>query len=470
MAELTIFGALHNAMTRQKQLTAVPVYGDGFRRLLEPWTGAWQQNMEEKQSTMLCYPTLYACLSRIAQDIGKLPFQLKREDANGIWKVDNANTAHWPVLRKPNQYQTQQQFRESWVLSKLIQGNTYALKQRDNRGVVNKLFILDPCNVLPLVSTSGDVYYRLNFPCAENLLPELYPSGQLIVPATEIIHDRLNTFHHPLIGVPPICAAHWPACKNLKILKDATKFFTNGANPGGILTAPAGMSDADAQTVKDYWNTNFNGDNAGKVAVIGADMKFTAFAFKAADSQLVEQMNYSDQQICQPFGVSPFIIGIGSIPAGMKTDDVTNMYYQFALQSHIEAMEALLDDGLGISPPLGVELDLDPLLRMDFAKRGEVMGALVGNGVATPNEARAAFGYEPLEGGDTVYMQQQDFALSDLAKRSALPNPFVIDRPAANPTPSTDGPAAQADPKEADQTDKALARLWRRSPELIANA
>lgn len=444
---MKIFG-LDIRRVEKQQMTAVPVRGGFWQRLIEPFSGAWQQNVEEKLCTMLSYPTLYACLNRISQDIGKLPFQLKRMDSNGIWKLEPSNTSYWPVLRKPNNYQTQQQFRESWVLSKLTQGNTYALKQRDARGVVNRLYILDPCNVLPLVADSGDVYYQLNFPSASNLLPQEYPATQLVVPASEIIHDRLNTFHHPLIGVPPMCAAYWPAVKNLKILKDATKFFTNGANPGGILTAPAGMSDDDAKTIKDYWNTNFNGDNAGKVAVIGADMKFTPFSFKAADSQLVEQMTYSDQQICQPFGIHPFIVGIGSIPAGMKTDDITNTYYQFALQSHIEAMENLLDDGLSISAPLGIELDLDPLLRMDFGKRADVMGNLVSNSIATPNEARLAFGYIPLEGGDTVYMQQQDFALSDLAKRSKLPNPFVIDRPAPNPTPSTEGPADEADPQE----------------------
>jgi len=427
---------------RAKQLSPVPDYRGGWRRILEPYAGAWQQNVEEKQSTVLCYPTLYACLNRISQDIGKLPFQLKRVDENGIWKVDTSNTAYWPVLRKPNKYQTQQQFRESWILSKLIQGNTYALKERDNRGVVTSLYILDPCNVVPLVADNGDVYYRLNFPTSANLLPEKYPGNELIVPASEIIHDRLNTFHHPLIGVPPLCAANMPACKNLKILKDATTFFANGAMPGGILTAPAGMSETDAATVQNYWDTNFGGENRGRVAVIGADMKYTAFAFKAADSQLVEQLRYSDEQICQPFGIHPFIVGIGTIPAGMKTDDITNTYYQFALQAHIEAMEGLLDDGLAISPPMGVELDLNPLLRMDFAKRADVMGKLVGDGIATPNEGRFEFGYPPLAGGDTVYMQQQDIPL-DQARKNKIPEP------AAPPPPTPDTSSAASDENKA---------------------
>lgn len=180
------------------------------------------------------------------------------------------------------------------------------------------------------------------------------------------------------------------------------------------------MSQTDAEALKTYWSTNYGGDNAGKIAVIGADMKFTSFAMKSADSQLVEQMQYSDRQICQPFGIPPYIVGVGEIPAGLKVDDVTNTYYSLALQAHLEAMEYLLDDGLGIKRPMGIELNLEPLLRMDTAKRGEVWGKLANDGIATPNEARHEFGLKPLEGGDTVYMQQQDFPLDQVRKNKIV--------------------------------------------------
>lgn len=432
-----------------KALNPVASHRGWWKVISEPFSGAWQMNKEEKQGTILCYPTLYACLNRISSDIGKLPLILKREDANGIWQVDTTNTAYWPVLRKPNGYQTAQQFREAWALSKLQHGNAYVLKGRDDRGVVTRLWVLDPCRVMPMVSDSGDVFYQISYSTSENLLPEGYPGEQLIVPAREIIHDRLNTFHHQLIGVPPLCAAHWPAVKNLKILKSSSEFFANGAQPGGILTAPAGMTDEDAKAVKEYWDTNFTGDGRGKVGVIGADMKYTAFAFKAADSQLVEQMRYSDEQICQPFGIPPFKIGIGSIPAGLGVDAINQLYYSDALQSHIEAMENLLDEGLGISRPLGVELDLEPLLRMDVGKQADVMTKLTGGGIATPNEGRRPFGLGPLEGGDTVYMQQQDFPLDQVRKNK------IVD---ASQQPAE--PEPQNDPEPEDGSPEDEARMF----------
>jgi len=435
-------------LSRQKAMTPVPNQGRGlWRRILEPFAGAWQQNVEETRGNLLAYPTLYACLNRISQDIGKLPFRLVREDENGVWSVDKSNTAYWPVLRKPNQYQTAQQFREYWVLSKLMDGNTYALKGRDERGVVTRLWILDPANVMPLVSTSGDVYYQLQFSAAENLLPESYPAKTIVVPASEIIHDRLNTFHHQLIGVPPLCAAYWPAVKNLRILQDAARYFQNGAKPSGILTAPAGISDEDAEAIKAYWNTNFTGEKAGNVGLVGADLKYTPFSFNASDSQLVEQMRYSDEQICQAFSVPPFIIGRGTIPAGLKADDIALVYYQFGLQSLIEAMENLLDEGLGVKHPQGVELDLEPLMRMDVGKLAEIETKLTSGGVKTPNEARLRFNLSPLDGGDTVYMQQQDYPLDQVR----------LNKIEQAPAPAPAAPEDDGDPIPDDEMDEAIA-------------
>lgn len=386
---------------------------NGWKRILEPFIGAWQQNVEEKRGDLVTYPTLYACLYRISSDIGKLPYRLRqRSSSTGVW-VDVANPAYDPVLRKPNNFQTANQFREYWILTKLAHGNAYVLKRRDDRGVVIDLYVLDPERVMPMVSDAGFVYYQLKIDPL-NSLPEGYPADGLIVPASEIIHDRCMTIQHPLIGVPPLAAAHWPALKNMKIMRSATEFFGNNAQPGGILTAPAGMSEKDAADVQAYWSTNFSGSNSGRVAIVGADMKFTPFAMKSIDSQMVEQMRYSDEQICQPFGIPPFKIGIGSLPTGLGVDGLNLLYYADALQPHVEHMEALLDEGLRIAAPLGVELDLEPLMRMDEAKRAEVATKLVGGGIETPNEGRLRFNREPLEGGDTVYMQQQDYPLDQV--------------------------------------------------------
>jgi HK97 family phage portal protein len=453
---MKIFGLSITREGAQKALHNVgSSFRDGWRRILEPFSGAWQRNIEEKRGDLLTYPTLYACISRIASDIGKLPFTLQQLLESGVSKAAT-NPAYTPVLTKPNGFQTQGQFREYWMIAKLTHGNTYALKRRDARQVVVDLYILDSCRVQPMVSDVGEVYYQL-YTDPLNTLPEGYPATGLIVPASEIIHDRCMTLHHPLIGIPPLAAAHWPALKNMKILRSATEFFANNAQPGGILTAPAGMSEEDAAAVKTYWETEFTGSNAGRVAIIGADMKFTPFAMKSIDSQMVEQMRYSDEQICQPFGIPPFKVGIGTIPSGLGVDGVNQMYYQDALQTHIEHMEALLNEGLKIAAPLSVELDLEPLLRMDESKRAEVESKLVGGKIKTPDEGRLRFNLAPTGGGNTLWGQNQDYPLGMLADRADW-DPNMQPPAAPAPAPTSAPVAPQAEPSEEDKALLAEAR------------
>jgi hypothetical protein len=47
------------------------------------------------------------------------------------------------------------------------------------------------------------------------------------------------------------------------------------------------------------------------------------------------------------------------------------------------------------------------------------------------DEARARFDKRKTPGGDTPYLQEQNYSLAALAKRDALPNPFGAKAPAA---------------------------------------
>lgn len=430
----------------EKTLQNVPVSRGWWPLVREPFTGAWQRNQEKRLDTLLNYPALYACVNRIASDIGKLPFSLKSRNRNGVWEsIDNP--AYSPVLRKPNHYQTPQQFREYWSLSKITQGNTYVLKERDNRGVVVGLYVLDPCRVMPLVADNGEVFYQL-YTDNLNLLPDGY--DELVVPASEIIHDRCICPFHPLIGLPPIAAAYLPALKNMRILRSSSEFFGNNAQPSGILSAPGAISDDTAKRLSEHWNTNFTGENSGKVAVVGDGLQFVSLGARSVDSQMVEQLRYSDEQICQPFGIPPFKVGLGTIPSGLGVDAINQLYLDDALLAHILSMETLLTEGLGATP-YKIDLDETVLMRMDATRKAEYHKILGDASLETINEGRMEFNLPPLDGGDTVYKQQQDFPLS-VIKDNKLPMQ-VEAAPVVEVTPTEEE-------VQDEQTQKALAELF----------
>src|SRR4029077_18642801 len=158
---------------------------------------------------------------------------------------------------------------------KLVHGNTYVLKQRDQRGVVNALYVLDPQRVQPLDASDGSVWYQVSRDDLVGLTETPVPEA---IPAREIIHDRMMAPFHPLCGVSPIFAAALPALRGLGIERTSELFFRNGSAPGGVLTAPGKISDETAARLKAYWETNFSGQNVGKVAVLGDSLKYEAMS------------------------------------------------------------------------------------------------------------------------------------------------------------------------------------------------
>lgn len=411
----------------------------------EPYSGAWQNNESWTNESVLAHYAVYACVTLIANDIGKLRPRLMELEVNGIWK-ETVSPAFSPVLKKPNNYQNHIQFKQWWQTSKLTNGNAYGLKQRDQRGVVTSIYLLDPCRVLPLVTPDGSIYYQLS---NDNL--NRVGDG-VTVPASEIIHDRMNCLFHPLVGVAPLYACALAACQSLKMQNDSSTFFANGARPGGILSAPGAISDETAARLKAHWDANYTGTNAGKVAVVGDDLKFQQMRMSATDSQLIEQFKLTAEMVCTTFHVPGFKVGVGPMPAGTaKIADLNQIYYSDCLQSLIEEWEACMDDGLALPNRLGVELDLDGLLRMDLGSLMETLGVGVKAGVLSPDEARFRVNLAPVEGGATPYLQQQNFSLSALSKRDAQADPFAT----GTTQPAIAEPAAPTEPTDEEIQDSA---------------
>jgi HK97 family phage portal protein len=417
----------------------------------EPFTGAWQRNLETNNETVLTYHAVYSCVSLIASDISKCRLKLVEQGPTGIWK-EFKSAAFSPVIRKPNHYQNRIQFYEQWVISKLLQGNTYALKARDERRVVVALYILDPTRVKVLIASDGAVWYELHRDNLSGL-----GEDSIAVPASEIIHDVMTPLYHPLCGVSPLTACAIPAAQGLAIQANSGKFFANGSMPGGILTAPGHIDDETAARLKTHWEDKFAGNNVGKIAVLGDGLKFEQLAIRAIDAQLIEQLKWTAETVCSAFHVPSFMVGVGAAPAYNNIEALNQQYYSQCLQKFFESIELCLDEGLGLtevkSETYGVEFDLDDLLRMDTRTLVEAEARAVGAGIKAPDESRLRLNLGPVKGGHTPYLQQQNYSLAALDERDRSENPFGSNKP--EPTPAAQ--PAEPPPEEpgADESDVA---------------
>jgi len=397
---------------------SLPGSGGWLNVVREPATGAWQRNQELAVPTALSSAAVYACTTLIAQDIGKLRLRLVERDAAGIWH-ETTSPAFSPVLSKPNRYQIIQKFLEQWMVSKLTFGNAYVLKQRDERGVVIALYVLDPQKVTPLVTPDGAVYYELT-------THELAGVAQTVtVPSREIIHDLMVPLFHPLVGVTPIYACGMVALQGLKIQENSTNFFANGSSPGGVLLAPGEMSAERAQALERVWTEKYTGTNVGKVAILSGGLTYEAFSVNAVDAQLIEQLKWTVEQVCSCYHVPAALIDSSHQPPYANHEPLLQMYYSQCLQCLIVALETSLDYGLGLvdvpGKTYGTEFDIDDLLWMDTATRTKAATDAIVGGALSPNEARAKyFGLGAVPGGASVFMQQQQFPIEQLATPGRL--------------------------------------------------
>jgi HK97 family phage portal protein len=263
--------------------------------------------------------------------------------------------------------------------------------------------------------------------------------GATVVPASEIMHDRINCLFHPLVGIPPIFASGLPATIGLTVERNSAHFFEHGSNPSGIITAPEKIDQAKADELKERWNALYSRDNSGHVAVLGSGLTFTPMRMSAVDSQMIEHLNWSAKTVCSTFHVPAFKAGYGELPATSTGETLNAIYYSDCLQSHIEQMEACLDDGLDLMKfgTFGVELDLDGLLRMDTAAQISTLVEAVKGTLMAPNEARKKIDLKPLDGGDMVWMQQQNYSLTALAERDRA-NPAPADNAGKAGAPAED--------------------------------
>ena len=434
---------------RQKTLSHPDSRGSWWNVIREPFTGAWQKNLECKHEDMLAFSTVFACITLIASDISKMgaaPY--KRSGTESVWEVFYGSPLY-ARLNNPNWYQTSAQFFEQWLISKLTRGNVYVYMQDTGiPGTVPYLHILNPDTVQPLISDNGQVFYSVG----ENRL--VGDRFGVTIPAEYVMHDRFNCLYHPLVGISPLYAAALPVIQAREIQRSNALLFKNNASPGGILTVPGNIDDATAAKLRTTWESQNSGPRRGGVAVLPDGMQYTPIQVNATDAQVVEQLKWTAEQVCSVFHMPLYKVNLAQ-PTTANVAALNQEYYNSCLHPLVVAAQELLWTAMfGGMMNRAVRFDIsslmmmDPNSQMDYYDKGTKMG------VFEPDYVRRNLGLGPVEGGDTPYLQQQQYSLRALAVRDQQ----LINGTVAPPAPTPI--AAPAEPAPAEITTQTRAALY----------
>ena len=240
-------------------------------------------------------------------------------------------------------------------------------------------------------------------------------------------------------------------------------FFQNMSRPSGQLTSPDEIGDETADRLKREFEERFSGANVGRLLVAGSGLKYEAMTMPAEQAQLIEQLGWTGEDCVRPFLVPAYKLGLGNPPTFNNIGQLSQEYYSTCLQGHMDGIETLLSEGLGLALNLRVDIDEEGLLRMDPLARADRAQKLMQAGAMAPDQARATEGWLPLPdgAGKVPFMQQQNYPVTVLAKRTDLmPQPAPAAPAGPAPAPA---PAPAADPAKAlEEAERMTAELFDR--------
>jgi HK97 family phage portal protein len=406
----------------------------------EPFAGAWQQNLEKINTAgpnLYANSGIYACVSVISSDVACLQPRVLRRRTDGS-REEHQNHPAWALLQKPNTYQTSLQFVQRYLMSKLTSGNAYVLLFRDARGVVNEMYVLNPNTVQPLITDNGDVYYRI---ARAPLHGVATTDSHFVVPARDVIHDRMNPIWHDLIGISPMFAAGMSAMTSARIQMSSERFFANMARAGGVLVTPNKMDPTLAKKLQTEWEKNYSQGGLGKTAILTNGLSFEPMTVNAVDAEVVNQLRWGIEDIARVYRVPTFMVGELSKATFKNNEQMARTYYDGCLKYHISSFEQAFTYGLELGTGIEVEMDLSALLRLDAETRFTAHQSALQAGIKSINEVRHEEDLPPVAGGEQPRIQMQYVSLSladKLAEATAAAG--------AGPTPAPKPPAPEPAP------------------------
>lgn len=408
-----------------------------------PWN-FWQSGQDVRpygaQSAML-----EACVSAYSQTVPMCPGDHWRSLANG-GRERVTNSALSRIMRRPNDYESISDFLLNLTRRLYERGESFAFAVRNSRFEITELHLMR--DGAAQIAEDGSIWYDLR----GNEVVERRFDLSFRVPARDVLHIRLHTPRHPLRGASPIMAAALDMAMSNAALSQQINFYLNQARPSFLLTTDAVMKREQAQELRQWWDRQTQGENAGRTPIMTHGLKAQPIATSAVDAQLAEMLKMSDQNIALAMRIPLQILGIGG-----NTYANTELLMQswigtglgFTL-NHIEEAFGQLFQLRGV-PDEYLELDTRALLRSAYRERIEALARGVISGIYSPDEARASEDLPAVPGGVGAEprVQQQVVPLSygsDMqppTPQAALPPPADTPQPAADAAQKTDDNATE---------------------------
>ena len=344
---------------------------------------------------------VHACVDAYAQTMASLYAEHYKYD-EGDAKKRVKSSALSRCLHQPNDYQTRSDFILNLVKSVLMDGNAYVLGQRNNRGEFESLHLMPSKGTQPYIEPeSKAVFYGVGS-------NPFVGDFDVMIPARDIMHIRLHTPAHPLVGVSPVTNAASSIAANAAITNHQAAFFNNMSRPSGVLSTEMKLNADQMKQLRLAWEAQSKTMNSGGIPILGSGIKWEPMSIDSQDSQLIQAFQMSIEDVARAFRVPLPLVGDYRNSTYNNVEQLISAWLATGLGFLLEHIETSFDKFFALPRGQFTEFDVDSLLRTDFQTRIDGYTRAIQQGLMTPNEARAKMGGLPsVDKGDVVYAQAQ---------------------------------------------------------------
>lgn len=343
----------------------------------------------EQERAALSVSTLFRCVQLISNAIASIPVHHQRR-ADGVWR-DADTTLERLLTVEPNYYISAYDFWRAAVRGMLLDGVSYIVPRRDDRGNITYLQLYLNVNV-----TVDEVAHRYTVTDKAGRTETLYENQIMVL--RYLSTDGCHTTG-PIQYMEPALRL---ACE----ADDETRArIKDGGAPRLILSAQTsavgigGPVETQLREVARAIDTEMR--NRGRIIWTPAGTQATQVGATSADLQLQSVREFSVRDICRFYGVPPQYVGSDSASNYKSAEMASVDFMTTTLDPILRGIESELNRKLfraGVSER--VKFDRSARAAADLTTRARYLASMQAVGAYTVNDIRAREDLPPVPGGD----------------------------------------------------------------------
>jgi HK97 family phage portal protein len=360
-------------------------------------------------------PVVARAVDLIATGVASITFELHRGRGKSAKVYDDHPLLD--LLRNPNPGQDGQALMQALVSHMVISGNGYLERTGEDRIERMELFALRPdrMRVVPgphgyaqgYEYTAGGRTHRYDVDAERGRLPVLH----------------LKRFHptDDFYGMSALDPAAWSIDTHTAAAAHNKALLENGATPTGALVYTGNpdngnrMSDDQFARLRQELDEQITAiDQRGRPLLLEGGLDWRQFGLDLDGLQFVEAKNLAAREIAFALGVPPMLLGIPGDNTYSNYVEANRAFYRSTVIPHAQWIARALTQWFA---PL-LERDMRLVVDMDSiealaVERKELWDKLERSTFLSFNEKREALGYQPVTGGDEVYVNAGLLPLGD---------------------------------------------------------